>query len=1083
MKAASFSIFIQPKESDKSSHVLSAIPIPLSYLSSPACRSNSSKQFGSVFRAFCLSICFFLNTLSLLALDPEISLNNYRHRHWGVEEGLANPSIRALEQSSNGYIWAATSAGLNRFNSRQFITYNKDNTPDLENSSINCLLSSAEGLLWVGTQGGAYYYLNGGFHRPPKNQRPFDNRILCLYQDKTNRLWIATPSGAYYWKKNTLFPVWTNGPVTSICEAPQGRFWLGNQKQLISIDETNLGSSNFLVERRDIAVKALCDDDKGGIWIGTEADGIYHMAQNKGNFHYTKSQNLCDSRILKIYRDSEGTVWIGTMSGISRIRKEQVLVENQATGLESASVYDFMESKDGNFWIAASTGMHCLNDPVFSVLTASDGLNSEFTTAVTPSRNGLLIGTRDSGVFLYRSNQITKLPIHESSQNITSLLEDHLGRIWVGCSKKGIDYFHSGISINYGLESQLADLRIFSIGEDKQGTVWIGTGKGLNCWTTNTSILNYALPESPQKSNSFAIRSLMFARNDTLWIGTDNGIYSIAESQTNHYTIKHGLPANMVYCIDEDSEGRLWAGTSDGIACFINNQWNVYPCSKDEKTHVFWLSDDGLGYLWFTTPSSISRVLIADILRFFNDSSRKVHTTSFHQDTGLLSTTFAGGGQPVGCQSSDGRLWFPTDRGIAYVNPYRLPAVPSIPPVHIEEIKANGKPVSIQKEITLPPDTIQIDFQFAAISYTPVKNIRYRYRLLPSPSEWINATNLNRAVFNRLTPGRYQFQVSACIHEDNWNETGDTVAITITPYFYQRTEFYLIVGIMFSFLGLFGIHRWKVRSLQARKIELENLVARRTEQVREQMTERLKLEEQLQESRKMEAIGQLSGGIAHYFNNLLTVILGNTCVLRSNPGNTEETKEYLESITHASNQITDLVRQLLAFGRRHWLKLDRTDINHFLQSCFKNKNAQLPSSVEIQWNLAQDIPKIQADTALLEQCLSNIVTNSLEAMPSGGKLVVRTFCEEIPPPLVPSPHDNLKPGRHVVVSVSDTGKGMSPNILSHVYEPFFTTKDVGKGTGLGLAVVYGIIKQHQGWIDIKSTQGKGTTVSLYFPTE
>jgi signal transduction histidine kinase len=230
----------------------------------------------------------------------------------------------------------------------------------------------------------------------------------------------------------------------------------------------------------------------------------------------------------------------------------------------------------------------------------------------------------------------------------------------------------------------------------------------------------------------------------------------------------------------------------------------------------------------------------------------------------------------------------------------------------------------------------------------------------------------------------------------------------------------------------------------------------------------------------MEAVGQLAGGLAHDFNNLLTVILGNTELLSKVPDPTPERRELTRQIADAARKASSLTRQLLAFSRRQVLQTKRLDLNEVLADLYKKLYRVLGERVALQCNYAPELPTIDADPGMLEQVVMNLAVNAREAMPKGGRLSITTQTELLGK-VATAANAEAREGRFVVLNVTDTGCGMDEATLNRVFEPFFTTKDVGKGTGLGLATVYGIVKQHNGWVEVASQVDQGTTFRIFLP--
>jgi two-component system, cell cycle sensor histidine kinase and response regulator CckA len=237
-------------------------------------------------------------------------------------------------------------------------------------------------------------------------------------------------------------------------------------------------------------------------------------------------------------------------------------------------------------------------------------------------------------------------------------------------------------------------------------------------------------------------------------------------------------------------------------------------------------------------------------------------------------------------------------------------------------------------------------------------------------------------------------------------------------------------------------------------------------------------EAQLRQVQKMEAVGQLAGGVAHDFNNLLTVITGRTELLLLRLTADDPHRRDVELVRKTADRAASLTQQLLAFSRKQMLQPRVLDLNGVVAGMAQMLRPLIGETIELVTSLDPVLGRVKADPAQIEQIVLNLAVNARDAMPQGGRLTIETGNVELDRAFVDA-HPGSTGGPHAMLSVRDTGTGMSPEVQAHVFEPFFTTKGVGKGTGLGLATVYGIVKQHGGYIRIESAAGAGTTVRIY----
>jgi two-component system, NtrC family, sensor kinase len=283
--------------------------------------------------------------------------------------------------------------------------------------------------------------------------------------------------------------------------------------------------------------------------------------------------------------------------------------------------------------------------------------------------------------------------------------------------------------------------------------------------------------------------------------------------------------------------------------------------------------------------------------------------------------------------------------------------------------------------------------------------------------------------------------------------------------------------------------KWRLlQQTRAHTAELEERVATRTrelhaanEKLQTEMAERVEVENALRQAQKMEAVGQLAGGIAHDFNNLLSVIRGHTGLLlgvQEIPA--AKTQESLREVDDAAERAASLTRQLLTFSRKQVMQPEYLDLNEVIAQVGKLLGRVLGEDIALEIEATANVPHVRADRAMVEQVVMNLAVNARDAMPKGGRLVVRSDTAELDSTALPR-HPLARAGRFASFSMTDSGCGIAPEVLPRIFEPFFTTKEVGKGTGLGLATAYGIVKQHGGWIELESTLGRGTTFTIFLP--
>jgi PAS domain S-box-containing protein len=355
-----------------------------------------------------------------------------------------------------------------------------------------------------------------------------------------------------------------------------------------------------------------------------------------------------------------------------------------------------------------------------------------------------------------------------------------------------------------------------------------------------------------------------------------------------------------------------------------------------------------------------------------------------------------------------------------------------------------------------PFGVIMIDKQgiFKYVNSKFIELFGYDLNEIPNGKEW----------FRRAYPDpNYRHQViETWINDSNISKPGEKIPRTFTVHCKDETK--KIIRFITVQLGT-GEYLVSCEDI--------TLVERAEE-------EKAALAEQLRQSQKMEAIGRLAGGIAHDFNNLLTVIRGYSQLSLMDLKGNEKLKGHLDEVQKAAQKAADLTHHLLAFSRRQIMEMKILDLNALLKDLDKMLHRVIGEDIELTYRLSSDIGKVRVDPGQMEQVILNLAVNARDAMPSGGRLTIETSNAELDEAYAHT-HLGSKPGHYVMMSVSDTGLGMSPEVRERAFEPFFTTKDQGKGTGLGLSTCYGIVKQSGGNIWAYSESGRGTTFKIYLP--
>jgi two-component sensor histidine kinase/streptogramin lyase len=492
-------------------------------------------------------------------------------------------------------------------------------------------------------------------------------------------------------------------------------------------------------------------------------------------------------------------------------------------------VISLLEDREGSLWIGTEAGgLNRLRDVKFSNLSSKDGLTNDVVWAVCQGLDGTLwAGTNGGGLNRFRDGKFSSYTTKNGlpSNIVRALCEDRSGTLWAG-TPAGLARVKGGKITTYTVEDGLSSNAVLAIEQDKEGAIWIGTLGGLTRFKDG----KFSVFTTRDGLSDDSIIALRAAQSGGLWIGTRSG--GLNRMEGNHftsYTPKAWLADDNVRAIYEDADGTVWIGTRrSGISRLKDGQFTTFT-TKDGlfDNCVFQIIEDASRNLWMSSPRGVFRVGKDDLSSFAEGRSSHVSSASYGTADGMLSRE-CNGGQPAGWRSSDGRLWFPTLKGITMIDPQSMPINQLPPPVAIERATVDGADINLSDKAELPPGKERYEFYYTALSLIAPEKIRFRYRLEGYDSDWVDAENGRIASYTRIPPGNYTFRVLASNNDGVWNESGAAISLYLRPYFYQTYWFYALCALVVGLVGL-GLYRLRVRRIRARfaaVLEERNRMAR-----------------------------------------------------------------------------------------------------------------------------------------------------------------------------------------------------------------------------------------------------------------
>jgi len=1062
------------------------------------------KQF--ILRMFA-AIFFMCQALLQYALDPNKEITQYIHNVWGIEDGLPQNTVYAIIQTREGYLWLGTQEGLVRFDGVRFKTFDKRNVEQLLDNCIQALYEDQEGNLWIGTDdGGLTCMKDGKFTTFTKREGLSNNRINAICEDREGSLWIGTDKGL-----NRLSP--KDGKITtyttiqglshnivlSLYEGREGSLWIGTSAGLNHLKTGTFTRYTTKEGLPNHVIRSICEDQEGSLWIGTYGGGLIRM--KAGTFtRYTSKDGLSNDMIYVIYKDREGSLWIGTDGGglnrlnhpASKDGKFTFTAYTTKQGFSYNMVSSIYEDSEGSLWIGTNGGgLNRLKEGKCIAYTTEEGLSNDMVCSIYENREGSLwIGTAGGGLNrldLHKKNgKFTAYTSKKGLSNdiVTCVYKDREGILWLGTYGGGLNRFKDGKFTIYTTREGLSHNVLRSICEDQKGNLWVGTdGGGLNRLTPQAfqkkdGRFTFTTYTTEDGLSDNRIRPIYEDQKGNLWIGTVTGELNLfKDGKFTVYTIREGFSNDIRY-IYEDQEGILWIGTGGGGLSRLKDGKFTSITSKDGlfDDTVHQILEDDRGNFWMGCNKGIFRVSKKELNDFCEGKrdTGSVHSVSYDEKDGMKSRECNGISQPSGWKSRDGKLWFPTIKGVVLIDPNNIKLNQQPPPVKIEEIIVDNKKIQLplspkEEKLVLSPGNERFEILYTGLSLLVPERVRFKYKLEGFDKEWNEVGTRRTAYYTKIPPGRYTFRVKACNNDQVWNETGASISVYLKPYFYQTWWFYLVCGLGIIFL-VFGAYRWRVRWLKSRKEELETLVAQRTHEL--QMANEIARKEREIAEAANQSKSEFLARMSHEIRTPLNSVIGFSEMLVDTDLN-EEQLDYANTISRSGEALLLIIDDILDFSKIEAgiLSFDPIDFDPEVTAfdvCELIVPKILDQDIEVLCQIGDEVPAfVKHDPGRFRQVLTNLMGNAAK-FTEKGEIELTIDVEE-------EDQNRLK----LHSCVRDTGIGIPSDKLDSIFKVFqqadgSVTRKFG-GTGLGLAICKQIAKYMGGDIWVESTPGKGST--------
>lgn len=805
-----------------------------------------------------LALCLLLAVIAKrvdAGLDPSRSPTQYIHDVWLTDNGLPQNSVLALAQTPDRYLWIGTEIGLARFDGIQFTLFDKRNTPQILTNEISALLVDHEGALWIGSHGGGLARLKDNkFTSYTAQLGHSSDAIQALFEDQNGDIWVGTDGAGIVRRHQGVFRSYTHrdglpdDTVFSICGDRHGGLWVGTHSGLSHWVNGRITTINEAAGSPLVNVRSVYEDAAGTLWIGTNGAGLASFSN--GLFRrYTTADGLTSNAIWSIFQDSGGALWFGTGGGgVTRYARGRFMPFTTKEGLSGEEIWSFFEDREGSLWIgSAGGGLNRLRDGNFVAYSRSEGLPSDTVLPVFEDREGVLWLGSDHGVARIE-NGATK--IYTSRQGLAndmvfSISQDGSGDHWFG-TRRGLSRLKNGSFTVFTTRDGLPDDIVSCTYTDRHGVLWAGTHGGLARFDGKRFT---PITTRDGLSNNYVLSIYEDPIADTYWIGTGGGgINRFSNGRFTTYTTRDGLSNNVIWTITGDPDGTLWIGTSGGgLNRFKNGKFAAVTSAAglfDDS--ILQILDDKLGYLWMSSNRGIFRVSRKQLEAFFSSTIPGVSSRVFDVSDGMKSRECNGGFQPAGWRLHDGKLVFPTMKGMALVDPGKLRQGQLKPAVLLEHVKVDGHEVAGKGVTQLPPGQGHLEFEFTSPIFIAPQKARFKYILQGFDSDWTNAEGRRTAYYTNIPPGEYRFRVIASTGDGLWSPEAASLAFTLEPHFYQTAIFRILV--LLAVISAFGAgFRLRIKRLKASERKLMLLVEERTRALSESESQFRQLAENIRE--------------------------------------------------------------------------------------------------------------------------------------------------------------------------------------------------------------------------------------------
>lgn len=1016
------------------------------------------------------------------------SLNRYGFTNYSIDEGLSNSSVADIIQDNNGFIWVATSEGLNRFDSYGFEQYRMDenDTASLPSNFIFTLCLTRTGKLWIGSRNGisCYNETTNKFDNYLQNSSSYyvtkihelndsvllivDRYALSLFNIKTKKF-----------IRKTIFPQKNTGIHSSLLLS-QSKVLLGTTKGLYEYELylNQLRKSVPLLGNQRINCLL---HSKNGLWAGTENDGLYKLDFRLNivkNIRNQPEKGICSNSVRCLSYDNKSNLWIGTVFGVSVLNSTEnsiTLYQHNELDIESLSqnsVRCIFPDNQGGIWLGTYYGgvnyLNPLKNKFMKLknLPFGYGLNDKIISAICEVANGeIWIGTNDNGINIYNMSTDKYTYVNTSHHKFSKLLSNNIKLIYpvsasaayIGTSKGGlalVDKIKGVIRYWNNVNSKLNSETVLSMLNLTNRKYWVGTLNGLREFDGNDF---FEIPDKHLQliTKQKKISTLFKDSKGFIWVGMFDGFIRYSPQTGKIIDFKNHPDYNSrrqsISAFTEDRNGKIWIATSNGILIFEDENRALKKLTTLNglaNDFVYGIIPNG-NEMWITTNNGLSCYNIT------NSNFRNFYTID-----GLLSNQF---NEYAFCKTASNYIFIGGMNGVNYFNPDNLNFNNYSPKVFFTGLKVFNKLVypkdktNILKNSLLSTPVVKLKHNqnsivvgFTVVNYISAGNNVFKYKLEGFDKEWYE-TNQREVTYSNLNPGSYTLLVTSCNNDGKWsNVTSSLEIIVLSPWWLRWWAIIIWITIIGSVTYYIFRMIWMSQKVE-QQLRLEHLEKEQNKQIHEQQI-------------------RFFVNISHEFRTPLTLISAPVKEMMESNIADQWFKQQLKYVYKNTQKLMHLVNQFLSFRKAElgFFPLQTTlqeitplvfDIYSMFEKLAKQKN------IDFEFETKTETKLFQIDVNYIERILSNLLSNAFKNTPPSGKIALKVF----------------ETTTHLVFEVTDTGVGIPKEKLTHIFERFYQVEQNQYGTGIGLSFVKRLVDLHHGSIAVESDGKSGSSFIVSLP--